>query len=430
MNGATQPRAAGADSRRWMILAFLMALCFISHFNRASITSAGDERIMKQFGISVEQMGVVYSAFLIVYTFFMIPGGLLIDRRGPRLALTCMGLGSALFCAFTGGIGFGFFAAGQVWFALLVVRSLMGLMSAPLHPGAARAAGNWFPPGKQSFANGLITAASILAYAVVYPVFGALIDRFDWPVAFVITGTVTALLAVAWRILATDAPGNTSSVQIVAPPVRPEPAELGPVRRLAGDRRVWFLTLGYAAVGYFQYLFSYWIHYYFGTVLNMDKEESRFYASLPNLALASGMFAGGWLTDWAGRRLPGNAGRTLVPKGAMILSAVLLVCGILAHGRYWIVLWFTLSLGALGLCEASFWTTAIELGRDRGGTAAAIMNTGGNGFGALAPVLTPWVASHLNWNWALGLGALVGLLGGLCWFGITVRKETALPAPP
>ena len=85
-------------NRRWMILGFLMALCFISHFNRASITSAGDERIMQQFGISPERMGVVYSAFLVVYTLFMIPGGWLIDRRGPRFALGCMGLGSATFC--------------------------------------------------------------------------------------------------------------------------------------------------------------------------------------------------------------------------------------------------------------------------------------------------------------------------------------------
>ena len=87
---------------RWVILVFLMALCFISHFNRASITSAGDERIMKQFGISPESMGVIYSAFLIVYTIFMIPGGWLIDWKGPRFALGCMGLGSALLCASPG----------------------------------------------------------------------------------------------------------------------------------------------------------------------------------------------------------------------------------------------------------------------------------------------------------------------------------------
>ena len=75
------------------------------------MASAGDERIMKQFGISAEQMGVVYSAFLIIYTIFMIPGGLFIDRFGPRVALTVMGVGTAMFCAFTGMVGWGFIAA-------------------------------------------------------------------------------------------------------------------------------------------------------------------------------------------------------------------------------------------------------------------------------------------------------------------------------
>src|ERR687891_491366 len=124
---AAVARESHFQNRSWIILGFLMALCFISHFNRASITSAGDERIMQQFSISPERMGVIYSAFLIVYTLFMIPGGWLIDRKGPRLALACMGFGSALFCILTGAIGFGMFAAAQVWLALLIVRSAMGL---------------------------------------------------------------------------------------------------------------------------------------------------------------------------------------------------------------------------------------------------------------------------------------------------------------
>ena len=429
MNGATQPHTAGADSRRWMILAFLMALCFISHFNRASMTSAGDERIMEQFGISTQEMGVIYSAFLVVYTIFMIPGGWLIDRKGPRLALMCMGLGSAVFCALTGGIGFGFIAASQVWLALLVVRSLMGLMTTPLHPGAARAVGNWFPAGQQSFANGLITAASVLAYGAVHPVFGALIDRFEWPSAFVITATATALLAVAWRIFATDAPAVASADLNELKEAPSSAVALPPAGRLFCDSRLWFLTLGYAAVGYCQYLFFYWLHYYFKNVLQMGDVESRFFASFPNLALAVGMLTGGWLTDRVARWLQGGAGRTLMPKIGMSLAAAFLLCGIFAEARFWIVFWFTLSLGSLGLCEASFWTMAVEVGRERGGTAAAIMNTGGNGIGLLAPMITPWVGKHFSWGWGLGLGAIVSLLGALCWFGIKARSEMSPNMP-
>jgi ACS family D-galactonate transporter-like MFS transporter len=406
---------------RWVILAFLMALCFISHFNRGSITSAGDERIMKQFDISPQEMGVIYTAFLVVYTLFMIPGGWLIDRRGPRFALACMGIGSALFCAFTGAIGFGILAAGQVWVALLIVRSLMGMLSAPLHPGSARAAGNWFPPGQQSLANGLITGASIFAYAVVHPVFGSLIDRFDWPVAFVITGSSTALLALAWLMVARNTPDESrlEAAFVTETGDTAESAESSEGRR----RNLVFLTLSYAAVGYFQYLFFYWLHYYFDSVLHMDKAESRYYAGLPSLAMAAAMPVGGWLTDRAVRWRGENSGRTLVPKFGMLLSALFLVCGVFATERPWIVACFTAALGTLGLCEASFWTVAVNLHRERGGTSAAIMNTGGNGIGLLAPVITPWLGTHLGWEWGLGAGAIVGVLGALCWFWIE-------PAPP
>src|SRR5437868_11350286 len=138
---STTTRASSTAARRWTILAFLMALCFVNHFNRASITDAADERIMRQFDIPSARMGMVYSAFLIVYTVFMIPGGWLIDRRGPRFALGCVAFGSAVFCAFTGVVGFSGLAAGQVVLAMVLVRSLLGAFSAPLHPSAARAVG-------------------------------------------------------------------------------------------------------------------------------------------------------------------------------------------------------------------------------------------------------------------------------------------------
>lgn len=411
-------------SQRWRVLGFLMALCFISHFNRASITSAGDERIMRQFAISPERMGVIYTAFLVVYTVFMIPGGWLIDRRGPRFALACMGIGSALFCAVTGGIGFGWIASAQIWFTLLIVRSMMGLTSAPLHPGAARSVGNWFLSEQKPLANGIITGASILAYAVVHPVFGALIDRFDWPVAFVITGAATALLAVAWRIFITDRPESLDTPQSDSESNSHDPTtSAASSRALFRDRNLWLLTLSYAAVGYFQYLFFYWLHYYFDSVLKMDKTESRVLAGIPNLAMALCMPLGGWLTNRARRWLGRQSGETLVPKLGMMISSLFLLCGIFSVDKFWIVVWFTLALGTLGLCEASFWTVAVDLGRDRGGTTAAIMNTGGNGIGLLAPMLTPWIGMNLGWGWGIGVGAVVGLLGAACWFGISVNVD-------
>ena len=268
-----------------------------------------------------------------------------------------------------------------------------------------------------------------MAYAAVHPLFGALIDRFDWPIAFLISGGGTAALALVWFASSSDGPRLQSEVRLSRP--RPSPAATHSISvhgseafgRLLRDRNLLLLTLSYAAVGYFQYLFFYWMHYYFDDVVHMGKTESRFYSGMPNLAMAVCMPLGGWLTDKAQKQLGQTIGRTVVPRIGMTASAVLLLFGIFATQPLWIVLWFTLSLGILGLCEGAFWTTAVELGGTRGGTAAAIMNTGGNGIGLLAPMVTPWVGAKLGWVWGIGLGAFVALAGALCWFWIEPKPR-------
>ncbi|MBI1842796.1 MAG: MFS transporter [Verrucomicrobia bacterium] len=415
--------------KRWGVLGLLMLLCFISHFNRASITSAGDERIMAQFQISPKAMGQLYSAFLLVYTIFMIPGGWFIDCYGPRVALTCMGLGSALFCAFTGAIGLGFVPSSEVYPALLLVRSIMGLLSTPLHPAAARTVGSVFSRGGEALPNGLITGASILAYAVVHPVFGRAIDRLDWPVAFIVSGALTAAVAVAWcwySGLALKAHRREAGGE-APPPPRSEATPAGTRARGAG-LNLSLLTLSYAAVGYFQYLFFYWLHYYFESVLHWSAEQSRNYAGLPSLAMAVCMPLGGMLSGWWESR-SGAAGLAMAPRVGMLLSGLFLLMGIYSTQWGWIVVWFTASLGVLGLCESSFWTMAVRIGGRRAGTAAAIMNTGGNALGLVAPALTPLVGEALGWSWGLGLGVGVVWAGWLCWFGIGARAQGSAPAP-
>jgi hypothetical protein len=67
------------------------------------MATAGDARVMAQYRIAPERMGAVYSALLLLaYTLCMIPGGLLIDRYGPKAALAAPGFGSAVFVAATG----------------------------------------------------------------------------------------------------------------------------------------------------------------------------------------------------------------------------------------------------------------------------------------------------------------------------------------
>ncbi len=317
-------------THRWRILALVMAYAFMCHFNRVSMSVAGTERLMDDFGISETRIGMVYSAYLIVYTVFMTPGGWFIDRFGPKLALVAMGFGSATFVALTGSVGI-IGAAALAWPAFLVLRGAAGAFSAPIHPSGARIVSRWFPRNMQAMGNGLITAAALVGISTTYYLFGAMMDRFDWPASFVIAGAATACVAVAWTVLGGNKPqADRSALSDKADPAEPGTTNQAtePWYTLLRDRSLVLLTISYAAVGYFEYLFFYWMQYYFDKVLDLGTDRSRMYSTIATLAMAVGMYAGGHLADAIGLRFGLRAGRAAIPVCGMLLSAVFLIAGI------------------------------------------------------------------------------------------------------
>src|SRR6202011_444638 len=95
---------------------------------------------------------------------------------------------------------------------LIVIRSLMGALSAPIYPASGRVVLHWIPFHQRARVNGMVTCAAILGNASTYLVFGSLIDQFGWPTAFLITGLITAGLALAWTLYGTPHPRDHRSV--------------------------------------------------------------------------------------------------------------------------------------------------------------------------------------------------------------------------
>jgi MFS family permease len=417
---------------RFGILGLLMAFSFMNHFNRMSMAVAGDERIMNDFHISPTRMGFVYSAFLLAYTLFMVPGGWLLDRIGPRRALLGVGFGTATFAAATGVVGWLGWQTALLFTGLMIVRGVMGAFAAPIYPATGSVVRRWMPRHRRAASNGWIMAAALVAIACVYRVFGALMDLVGWPAAFVVIGGVTAAIAVLWSLIATDRPeqhalANQAERALIAEGDAPEPATAAgsAISTLLRNRSLVLLTASYAAVGYFEYLFFYWMHHYFEHELHLGKDASAWYAGIPSLAMAVGMPLGGWLSDRLMTRLGPRLGRAIVPAGGMLASALLLMLGVLSHEPVWIVAWFSLAMAAVGATEGPFWTAAVALGGRRGGTSGAIVNTGGNAGGMIAPVLTPWVGELAGWPWAISLGSLFCLLGAGAWFWIDAERGSS-----
>ena len=409
-----------------------MLVVAMGHFNRIGISVAGAERIIPRYGISPTSMGWVYFAFLIIYTLAMLPGGWFIDRFGARAALILLGFSSTIFVGLTGAVGLVAHGTSTLLLGLIVVRGLLGLTNAPLHPGSARMVFDQVPAPSRGLANGMVTFAACLGIAVCYYAMGRLIELFDWPIAFLISSGLTLAVALVW----------TYCTQTLRAPVgieateRPASSDLSALLRVIRHRSVICIALSYAAYGYFQYLFFYWIEYYFCEIQHQDVAVARRYSTMITLGMGVGMVSGGWLADRVPRSLSVRTRRALVPVFGMIASGSVFELGLLAPRPQFTLVAFVIAAALLGLCEAAFWTTVVEIGGHLGGTAAGLMNTGGNAGGTLSPILTPLFSTffvirygnEVGWRLSLAIAGAVVVGGAALWWGV-VPPEDSLEDP-
>lgn len=397
---------------RIAVALMLFAFSMMSYFDRTIMSIAGPN-IMREFGISATQMGTVFSAFILGYALLMIPCGELTDKLGPRRTLFAMGIGSALFTGLlvvSGRPGLG--ALMGIVPALIALRFGMGVVTAPLYPAAARMSAIWFPLDLHARVQGFIIAGSSAGAAISPLLFAWMMVRFHWQGSFLIAAGATAVLAVGFlatiphRTLKATGSLNAHSWS-----------------GLFRDRNLMLLTFAYSALGYFQYIFFYWIFYYFGEIRHLGTQESAQYTTVLFVVEGVLMPAGGWLSDRLTRSFGPQIGRRFVPMAGLALSAILTYLGTVMPGTGAVVACLSLAFGMAACCEGPFWAAVTELAGPRVGAASSIFNTGAQIGGLFSPVLTPLIASRFGWSWGLYAGALVAISGMLAVYFVDLRSK-------
>src|SRR6516164_5593990 len=91
----------GASRVRWSIMACVVMVTVLTYLDRLNLSIAG-KYIQDELALSTRMMGWVFSAFLLGYSIFQVPGGWAGDRYGPKNILTGAILLWSLFTALTG----------------------------------------------------------------------------------------------------------------------------------------------------------------------------------------------------------------------------------------------------------------------------------------------------------------------------------------
>jgi ACS family glucarate transporter-like MFS transporter len=434
-----QPQQTHAPLRptwvRWRIVLILMGFTGLNHFHRQSLPAVV-EKIMNDCRFTEVEMGAIYSAFLLGYVMTMVGGGRLADLRGGWYALFLSGIGTGCLVAATGYCGMAV-STGIAFASFLVVRFLMGIFTAPLFPAAGRIVAAWIPFSSRGWANGLVLGATTIGVSLAPIAFGRLSDLVGWRIACGAMGALTILLTGVWRLYGRDRPADhprVNTAELYLTPACADAATIDPTPAGAPDFLEWlknpslvFLTLNYAAVGYYEYTLFYWMKYYFSEVRGYPEDTSRYFTGIVSAAMIVAMPAGGMLSDWLVRVWGYRAGRMSVPIVGMLTSAVLLFVATRVGPPPAVVALFFLSHAAIGLCEAPTWVAALDIGGRHCGTSSAIVNTGGNLGGLLAPVVTAYVARAYDWNAGFVVASLVCLVGVAQWLGVRLVPPVAEP---
>jgi MFS transporter, ACS family, glucarate transporter len=425
---------------RWLLVGWIFVLSAVSYLDRVNISIAGSS-IAAEFGLTTDQLGTVFSAFLFGYALFQTSGGWLADRYGPRRVLTAGAVWWGLFTSLTAFVSP---KAGSALALLIVARFLLGAGEAVMFPGSNQFVSRWIPPQEQGIANGVVFAGVGVGAGVTPALIAYIMEHYGWRWSFWASATLGLLAGLVWYVIARDTPEQHHLVSA---------AELGhirgahqqrsekvsaPIAKIAWptilrSKEVWAITLAYFSYGYIAWIFFAWFFIYLAKVRGLNLKTSAFYTTLPFIAMAICSPLGGAISDKLVQRYGQRVGRCVMPVIGLTLSAIFLVLGARSAQPRVAGVVLAGGAGALYLAQSSFWAVTASISRGSSGSVSGFMNTGNQFGGMLTAQLTPIIALHWNWSAPFFVAAAFAILGAAAWLFIdparTLEPQKTLERP-
>ena len=406
----------------------VLLLCFmylITYVDRTNLSTAGP-LMRKELGLSLTQLGLVFSAFGYPYAIFQIIGGHLGDRLGARRTLTVCGLLWALATILTG------LAGGML--SLFLIRLLLGVGEGATFPTATRAMQYWVPKNKRGWAQGVTHAFARGGNAVTPAIVVLLITAVGWRGAFIVLGVVSAAWVGVWAFYFRDDPkthpGVTADEIATLPPFVPSAdrgALVTPWVELL--RRMSPVTVTYFCYAWSLWLYLYWLPSFFKEGQKLQLSSTALYAFAVFLAGVIGDTVGGTLSDYLLHR----TGSVLFARRSVVLLAYIgtitaLVPVVYLRGLIPVTVCLAFGFFFLELAIGPMWAIPMDIAPKFSGTASGLMNFGS----AVASIISPIAFAKVvdvTGNWHLPFWGSVGLLAVGCVTCLLMRPDRPLTDP-
>lgn len=420
---------------RYFLAFWLFILSGVAFLDRTNISITGLQ-ISKEYDIGNQQLGWIFSAFLIGYAGFQVPAGWLAARFGPRRVLT---FGVLSWCAATALTALLPFGISQAILLLICIRLVLGAGESVIYPAANQFVARWVPLKERGITNGLILAGVGAGSGLTPPLLTWLIVSYGWRVAFWFSSVVGIAVCAVWWQTSRDTPEEHPAVSKLElreiheglsyqpnPPSEPS-APVISWRAILHRKDLPALMAGYFCFGYIAWIFFSWFFLYMAQVRRFDLKASADYAMLPFLSMTVCCLAGGVLSDKLTQRFGLRVGRCWLAAVAQVATALFLVFGSQVKNPSLAGIILAGGAGALYISQSSYWSVSVDIAGPSTGVFSSLVNMGGQIGGAATASLTPWIAQHYSWNTSFSVAAVLAIFSALCW--LTVRPESPLPSP-
>src|SRR6185437_1926673 len=163
---------------RWRIFGLLFTLGLIAYAQRTSVSIAA-ERMMPDLHLTQLQIGGIEQAFVIGYALFQLPGGLIGQRLGARLALTLFG-GAAFIAVMVPPLAPQVLGGTALFMVLVAAQLLLGAAQGGVFPVSSGVFETWFPVRQWSLVQGAQSMGLNLGSAMTPPLIAALMVSIGW----------------------------------------------------------------------------------------------------------------------------------------------------------------------------------------------------------------------------------------------------------
>ena len=299
----------------WRILCLLFLANLFNFFDR-TIPAIIIEPIRMEWDLSDLQLGLIGTAFTIVYAIAGVPLGRMADTGARR---KIMGWGLAAWSGLTALNGL----AWNFW-SFLLIRMGVGIGEASYAPAANSLIGDLFPAHKRARAMGIFMLGLPLGLLLAFFTIGAMVAAFDsWRAPFFIAAVPGLILALLMFFIKEPTRGAAEQVKSLATPVDK------PVRKVLAIRTFWWLVVAGLTFNFATYACNSFmvpmLQRYFLLPLEQAAMATGVIVGLTGLL---GLTLGGWLADKIHQRW--QTGRLLFAALSMLIAAVATGCALFA----------------------------------------------------------------------------------------------------